>query len=71
MNYVYTIYNEWTKINKQKVKRVLHGMAASHRHMMKSQREKTMAQMELPDIDIEGLVVIMIGADRGLGSGMV
>jgi NAD(P)-dependent dehydrogenase (short-subunit alcohol dehydrogenase family) len=29
-----------------------------------------MAQMELPDIDVEGRVVIMTGADRGLGRAM-
>src|SRR5258706_13400640 len=29
-----------------------------------------MAQMELPDIDLEGRVVIMTGADRGLGRAM-
>jgi len=26
-----------------------------------------MAEMDLPDIDLEGRVVIMTGADRGLG----
>ena len=26
-----------------------------------------MAQMDLPDINLEGRVVIMTGADRGLG----
>jgi NAD(P)-dependent dehydrogenase (short-subunit alcohol dehydrogenase family) len=29
-----------------------------------------MAQMDLPDIDLEGRVVIMTGADRGLGRAM-
>ena len=29
-----------------------------------------MAEMELPDIDLEGRVVIMTGADRGLGRAM-
>ncbi len=29
-----------------------------------------MAEMDLPDIDLEGRVVIMTGADRGLGRAM-
>jgi len=29
-----------------------------------------MAEMELPDIDLDGRVVIMTGADRGLGRAM-
>jgi len=29
-----------------------------------------MAEMDLPDIDLEGRFVIMTGADRGLGRAM-
>ena len=29
-----------------------------------------MAEMDLPDIDLEGRVVIMTGADRGIGRGL-
>jgi len=29
-----------------------------------------MAQMDLPDIDLEGRVVIMTGGDRGMGRAM-
>jgi hypothetical protein len=47
--------------------RLLHGLAPSYSGIEKSYRGKTMAEMDLPDIDLEGRVVIMTGADRGLG----
>ena len=48
----------------------MHGLAASCSRIKKSFRGKTMAEMDLPDIDLEDRVVIMTGADRGLGRAM-
>ena len=48
----------------------MHGLAASYSRIKKSYREKSMAEIDLPDIDLEGRVVIMTGADRGLGRAM-
>ena len=42
----------------------------SYSRIKKFHRGKTMAEMDLPDIDLEGRVVIMTGADRGLGRAM-
>ena len=50
--------------------RLLHGLADSYSRIKKFYRGKTIAQMDLPDIDLEGRVVIMTGADRGLGRAM-
>jgi hypothetical protein len=47
----------------------LHGLAASYTRIEEYYRGKAMAEMALPDIDLEGRVVIMTGADRGLGRG--
>jgi hypothetical protein len=44
--------------------RLLHGLAASYSRIKKSYWGITMAKMVLPDIDLEGRVVIMTGADR-------
>ena len=46
------------------------GLAASYSRIKKSSRGKTMVAIDLPDIDLEGHVVIMTGADRGLGRAM-
>jgi hypothetical protein len=43
---------------------LLHGLAASYSRIKKSYRGKVIAQMDLPDIDLDGRVVIMTGADR-------
>jgi hypothetical protein len=49
---------------------LLHGRAASYRRIKEYYRGKKMAEMDLPDIDLEGRVIIMTGADRGLGRAM-
>ena len=50
--------------------RLLHGLAASYSRIKKSYWGNTMAEIVLPDIDLEDRVVIMTGADRGLGRAM-
>jgi len=39
----------------------LHGLAASYTRIEEYYRGKAMAEMDLPDIDLEGRVVIMTG----------
>ena len=48
--------------------RLLHGLADSYSRIKKFYRGKTMAEMDLPDIDLEGRVVIMTGADAALAA---
>ena len=50
--------------------KLLQGLAASYSRIEKFYKGKTMAEMDLPDIDLDGRVVIMTGADRGLGRAM-
>jgi hypothetical protein len=61
-------------INNQRLIRfylkLLHRLAASYSRIKKSYWGITMAEMDLPDIDLEGRVVIMTSADRGLGRAM-
>jgi hypothetical protein len=50
--------------------RLFHRLAASYRRIEEYYRGKAIAERDLPDIDLEGRVVIMTGANRGLGRAM-